>query len=170
MCHILEHITWSKRDVWLSREDARADLGRMPGFRNWDDKVLALFVEKGLRAHPATRYRNPFAFTGVTLACTKAREAVIYRYHEDQPRTYDLLHCWYVSGPSIHHIFSRKDEFNALDAKKMLISGVHGKGPSSMQWIEVGGHMFVQSQPKSTANAVWNALLASAGVSQRSQL
>lgn len=88
-------ISWNRRDTWPSREAARRDLGKLPGYRNWNAEVLDLFVVRdaslplfpavlihsyqkhGLRDHYAAKLPELYCFPDfVTLSCSRMIEAV----------------------------------------------------------------------------------------------
>ena len=76
MMQMMTNMTWSKIDTWPDRAAALKYLAKQPGTRNWHPEVLKLFVEKGLRDHPASVHPRPWKFSGATLACSKGYECV----------------------------------------------------------------------------------------------
>ncbi|KLO12044.1 hypothetical protein SCHPADRAFT_941536 [Schizopora paradoxa] len=172
MSRVLAHITWTKRDCWPGREAAKQDLGKQPGIRNWHPDVLKNFIEKGLRDHPASKIPDPWRFKGgVTLACSRANECATNYAHDHHETAFEHLHALYRDRRQVHHILSGADEFDGAALKEQLIAPEPQtqRGPASVQRIEKGGHMFVQTNPKDTASAIWN-ILAGEHLSQSSEV
>ncbi|KAJ7509012.1 hypothetical protein B0H11DRAFT_1847506 [Mycena galericulata] len=62
-----------RRDIWESREAARAWFTQRLPWKRWDARVLDAFVQYGLRDLPTAAY--PDRGSGVTLSCTREQEA-----------------------------------------------------------------------------------------------
>lgn len=63
-----------RRNVWSSRDEARADLGRSPYFAVWHPEVFGALIEHGLVDLPADSPQS-----GVTLACPRWLEAATFQ-------------------------------------------------------------------------------------------
>jgi hypothetical protein len=50
MSAALAMMTWSKKDTWVNRKAALAELGQSPGMKKWHPRTIELFVvrEEGL--------------------------------------------------------------------------------------------------------------------------
>ncbi|THH00803.1 hypothetical protein EW026_g1783 [Hermanssonia centrifuga] len=73
---------------------------------------------------------------------------------------FDYLQQMYREGKTVHLIHSKVDEFNGVALKQAQTEPepVSKRGPVTVQLVEKGGHMFVQTNPEQTARTVWNAL------------
>ncbi|PSR71770.1 hypothetical protein PHLCEN_2v12374 [Hermanssonia centrifuga] len=112
MQRVLTQLTWNKRDTWPNRKAALKDLSKQPGFRNWHPEVLRLFLEKGLRDHPASKLPDPWCFKGgVSLACSRANEAACNFANDHHVFAFDYLQQMYREGKTVHLIHSKVDEF-----------------------------------------------------------
>lgn len=161
MQRVLTQLTWNKRDTWPSRKAALKDLSTQLGFRNWHPDVLRLFIEKGLKDHSASKFPDPWIFKGgVTLCCSRAYEAASNLANDHHAFAFDHLQYMYRSGQAVYLIHSKKDEFNGelLKRAQAAPDASSKRGPQSVQYIEHGGHMFVQACPQDTAKAIWNAI------------
>ncbi|KAL0061035.1 hypothetical protein AAF712_012156 [Marasmius tenuissimus] len=75
--------TWLRPHAWTSKKAAKKALESSSMVHSmWDPRILDLFVEYGLRAHPDAKYAPPFSFTGVTTASTNVPEAASFRSDE----------------------------------------------------------------------------------------
>ncbi|KAH8826959.1 Alpha/beta hydrolase fold-1 [Flagelloscypha sp. PMI_526] len=151
MQQMLAYFAWTKIDTWPNRKAARKNLGVTPGFKNWDPRVLDVFVAKGLRIHPASSIPFPHTFNGVSLACTRPYEASVHHCNDHHEQAFDTLRQLYRTGKHIHLIMSAEDEFGGATFKEGC-----GKGPRSAQWSHNGGHMFPQIAPMDTAQKILN--------------
>jgi len=66
-----------RRDIWPSSEEAFQALKSRPTCRTWDERILKILVEHGLRPLPTAEY--PDLKEGVTLKCTRKQEAATFR-------------------------------------------------------------------------------------------
>ncbi|KAM0279000.1 hypothetical protein ACHAQH_004868 [Verticillium albo-atrum] len=65
----------SRRDLWPSRDAARAAFVKSPFYRSWDPRVLEAWIANGLRDTPTPLYPEPGS---VTLATTRHQEVFTY--------------------------------------------------------------------------------------------
>ncbi|KAH8818895.1 hypothetical protein DL96DRAFT_1820267 [Flagelloscypha sp. PMI_526] len=160
MQQILACIVWTKVDTWLNRNSARKNLSVTPGYKNWDPRVLDVFVAKGLRKHPASSAPFPCTFNGVSLACTRPYEASIHHSDDHHAQAFDMLRELYRSNNHVHLIMSAVDEFGGAEFKEAWLAPdpLSGKGPKSAQWSRNGGHMFPQINPMDTAQKIFNII------------
>jgi len=140
--------------------------------RSWHPEALRLFIEKGLRDHPASRYTDQWRFKGVTLACTKSAEYASARAGDHHIQAVAVYHKLFREGPALHLILSEQDEFGATVLKEDMCrpEPISQCTPKSVQWMKKGGHMFVQTVPGMTAQAIYDVLitLGRSGVAQPS--
>ncbi|KAI0329983.1 hypothetical protein GY45DRAFT_1324220 [Cubamyces sp. BRFM 1775] len=78
-----------RRDIWPSREEAWQQFKSRPPWKIWDERVLKLYVQHGLRDLPTAEY--PDKTEGVTLTCTKVQEAACYRDKLGRTKAYRYL-------------------------------------------------------------------------------
>lgn len=64
-----------RRDLWPSREAARAAMLQNPYYQRWNPWVFDRWIEHGLRDTPTTLHTQPGA---VTLTTTKSQEVLTY--------------------------------------------------------------------------------------------
>ncbi|KAF6795002.1 toxin biosynthesis [Colletotrichum sojae] len=65
-----------RRDVWPSRDEARAAFLRSPFYQSWDPRVFEAWIDHGLRDVPTPLY--PEKSSKVTLTTTKHQEVFTY--------------------------------------------------------------------------------------------
>ncbi|GJE91212.1 alpha/beta hydrolase [Phanerochaete sordida] len=167
---VLAQLVWIKPDVWRSRKDAARWFASAPGFKKWDKKIQALFIEHGLKKHYASKFPAPYTFQGVTLACNKSYEAACYRANAHHDEAWERLQQMHAHGPPVHMILSENDEFDGAELKNGLLKGKYGGGAASVQYVERTTHMFAQQRPEPTAHAIWNAISGSAGSNPTAKL
>ncbi|KAF7354814.1 Abhydrolase domain-containing protein mpaH [Mycena sanguinolenta] len=80
----------NRRDIWPSRAEAYRLFKARAAYREWDDRVLRIFVEKGLRPLPTLEYPDKNK-EGVTLKCTRKQETATYRDNLASPAVYTLM-------------------------------------------------------------------------------
>ncbi|KZV95828.1 hypothetical protein EXIGLDRAFT_747982 [Exidia glandulosa HHB12029] len=162
VARVLTMVVWSKPDTWMSREVALKMFRSMPGYRSWDPRALELFVEHGLKEHPASRFEDPYSFMGVTLACSKANEMAAYRdrrhHHFAWETLLDLIEGRQPDLPAVHFIYAKKDELGMKGYKEDIANRVKNAKRGSVQWINPGGHMFPMQFPEKTAEAIATSL------------
>jgi len=66
-----------RRDLWPSREVARAAFGKSKFYQTWDPRVLQLWIKHGLRALPTKIYPTTNS-QEVTLTTTKHQEVLTF--------------------------------------------------------------------------------------------
>ncbi|KAG8944952.1 hypothetical protein FRC04_001304 [Tulasnella sp. 424] len=147
-----------RRDTWSSRDDAFNDLRKDPAYGLWSDKSLEVFVQHGLKDHPAANY-DPLPWKGVSTKCTRTQEVATYRGMRDIARLVpDLLpvisrkvpvHCiWAAINPRIYKAIQ-----NAVETQCDVQF-------ASVQKVPKAGHLVIQHNPEAAAQAVLNALKA----------
>jgi len=149
-----------RRDIWPSREEALKFFLLRTSFKVWDERVLKLLVEHGLRDLPTAEY--PDEKQGVTLKCHKLQEAACYRDTVGRTRAYALLPHLCSILP-IHFIYGGTDDYlPAWVKKEVLHSACRGKY-ASIARVAGAGHLVPQMQPQGLAEAIWVVLTQDLG-------
>ncbi|KAG7095594.1 hypothetical protein E1B28_006324 [Marasmius oreades] len=132
--------TWLRPDVWTSRKSARKALESSMVHSMWDPRVLDLFVEYGLRTHPAAKYDPPFSFNGVTTASTKALEAASFRSDE---LVVDSLQAYTETTRerAVHIIWGTINDVKSPETRDLLSDESSGRSPASVRFVEDAGHL-----------------------------
>ncbi|KIP03336.1 hypothetical protein PHLGIDRAFT_77771 [Phlebiopsis gigantea 11061_1 CR5-6] len=148
-----------RRDVWADRAQAAASLAQR---RKWDARVLALFVEHGLRTHPhGARAIAPYA--GVTLACTREQEAVrrtsrtMYRDAEGAFKPIAQLDAVCRQMP-VHIVFGDRSDVIPRQVQDKIIDPLV-RTFASIEWIPDVGHLVPQEAPDAVASFIYKALV-----------
>jgi len=138
-----------ERDMWPSREDARAWMSRRSPWKDWKSQVLDHFIEFALRDLPIATYPN--TRSGVTLCCTRQQEAI-----SDQDAFDSIDRLTELCGMlPVHCIFGAKHDLVAAETQQALISG---RRMASVTRIPGAGHLVVQEQPFKLAERVFAIL------------
>ncbi|KAJ3929465.1 MAG: Alpha/beta hydrolase fold-1 [Lentinula lateritia] len=151
----------SRRDVWPSAEEAYKMFKTRRTWRSWDDRVLKIFVDTGLRPLPTLNYPNTQHGTGtpVTLKCTREQETATYRETHGWDRIYRNLPS-YASRVRIHIYYGKIHDFIAKECKENVINTAAG-GPqnfASTGFIDGAGHTAPQQKPRGVAEKIFEAI------------
>ncbi|KAJ3930534.1 MAG: Alpha/beta hydrolase fold-1 [Lentinula lateritia] len=147
----------SRRDIWPSAEEAYKMLKTRRTWQSWDDRVLKLFVETGLRPLPTLNY--PDVKDGVTLKCTRDQETATYRDTHGWVTMYRGLPS-YASRVRIHIYYGKIHDYIAGEFKEDVINNAAG-GPqnfASIGYIDGVGHTAPQQNPRGVAEKIFEAL------------
>ncbi|KAJ3869036.1 Alpha/beta hydrolase fold-1 [Lentinula novae-zelandiae] len=153
----------SRRDVWPSAEEAYKMFKTRRTWRSWDDRVLKIFVDTGLRPLPTLNYPNTQHGTGtpVTLKCTREQETATYRETHGWDKIYRNLPS-YASRVRIHIYYGKIHDFIAKECKENVIHTAAG-GPqnfASIGFIDGAGHTAPQQKPRGVAEKIFEAIEA----------
>ncbi|KAK7045725.1 hypothetical protein VNI00_007558 [Paramarasmius palmivorus] len=94
-----------RKDVWSSRESARAWFATRAPWKIWDPKVLDLHLEYGLRELPTRTYPDK---EGVTLTLTRDQEYAGFLYPDEAIESMHWLARLGTKIP-IHCIFAGRE-------------------------------------------------------------
>ena len=98
-------VTLRRRDTWASREDAFNYMKNRAPWSTWDESVLRLYTEHGMR----TTGTNG----AVTLKCSKEMESAIYSDIEGLQESAEIFEELCTAIP-IHVIWGGKHDFTSL--------------------------------------------------------
>ncbi|GLB40015.1 putative alpha/beta hydrolase family protein [Lyophyllum shimeji] len=155
--NMLERGSVNRRDIWASREDAYKSLKSRPAWKVWDERVLKIFVNDGMRPLPTADY--PDKTDGVTLKCTRKQETACYRDPHGMERGYHLL------GPiarrvPVHMIYGAINDYLPQQVKDDIVQNAAGglENLASFARVERAGHLVIQINPKGLAQKIYDAL------------
>ncbi|KAI9056283.1 alpha/beta-hydrolase [Trametes sanguinea] len=145
-----------RRDVWPSRAEAWAQFTSRPAWRAWDERVLRLYAQHGLRELPTAEH--PDKAEGVTLTCTKVQEAACFRDKLGRTKAYRYLPHMCRTMP-VHFVWGefRDSILTAQVIDAVMSEGTEGKHASAHR-VRGAGHLIPQMQPEGLARALWDAL------------
>ncbi|KAK1218844.1 hypothetical protein PQX77_018460 [Marasmius sp. AFHP31] len=149
--------TWLRPDAWTSKKAAKKALESSMVHSMWDPRILDLFVEYGLRTHPAAKYAPPFSFNGVTTASTKALEAASFRSDE---LVVDALQAYSEATKEkpVHVIWGTINDVKSPETRDLLSDTSAGRQPVSVRFVEDAGHLVVQQKPEEVASNILDIL------------
>ncbi|KAJ3761025.1 Alpha/beta hydrolase fold-1 [Lentinula raphanica] len=151
----------SRRDIWSSKEDAYNMLKSRKTWQVWDDRVLRIFVETGLRPLPTLDYPN--IKEGVTLKCTRRQETAAYRDTHGWVTIYRGFRT-YASRVRIHLYYGRIHDYIPGDVKEDVMKNASGgtQNLASFGYIDGAGHTAPQHSPHGVAEKIFLALMTDA--------
>ncbi|KAG9313726.1 Alpha/beta hydrolase family-domain-containing protein [Chiua virens] len=147
-----------RRDTWDSTDEAHLTMKSRPTWRSWDDRVLRLYVEHGLRPLPTCAY--PDRTRGVTLKCTTAQEAACFRDNRSFTVAYDHLPRIMKKIPT-HITYGEMADFLPAAWKQDVLYNVSGSiaNFASATVVPGAGHLMVQTHPEIIADVIGKSLL-----------
>ncbi|KAF8878112.1 Alpha/beta hydrolase fold-1 [Infundibulicybe gibba] len=144
----------NRRDIWSSREEAYRQLKGRPAWKVWDDRVLQIFVNDGMRNLPTADY--PDKTEGVTLKCSRKQETACYRDPLGIARTYLSLGEIATRIP-IHLVYGAID-YGPKGVKEDVINVASQGNLASVSRVGGAGHLIVQMNPKGLAERIHSIL------------
>ncbi|KAF5372547.1 hypothetical protein D9758_005199 [Tetrapyrgos nigripes] len=150
-----------RRDTWASKEEAYKSFKSRKAWAGWDDRVLRIYVECGLRELPTGEYPDKEQ-KGVTLKCTRRQETASYRDTHGFSIIYRdfATYCKRVpihsdtNDPSPTHPNSPSQV--KQDVNDNAVGGVHNF--ASFSRVEGAGHLAPQTHPRGVAERIYEAL------------
>ncbi|KAF9009253.1 alpha/beta-hydrolase [Hymenopellis radicata] len=138
-----------RRDQWQSKADAYAYMKKRTPWKTWDDRVLKLHVEHGLRAMPGF----------VTLKCTKEQEASAWgRATLEEICDVAARVSEVVSVVPTHVMFGEMMDVIPLSVQNWLATE-HGTKFASIKRILGVGHFIPQEDPDIVASCIFENLV-----------
>ncbi|EPS99563.1 hypothetical protein FOMPIDRAFT_1030883 [Fomitopsis schrenkii] len=138
----------ASRDTWPSRANAYTWLQSRPPYSTWDERVLRLHCEYGLRPVSAD---NPQG--AVTTKCTKAEEVkslddveVTFEATEQLEHVCDTI--------PIHVIFGAVVDFVPDYGQDDVVDGSRGRRMASVTRIPGAGHLVIEQKPDAVAEGI----------------
>ncbi|TBU57225.1 Alpha/beta hydrolase family-domain-containing protein [Dichomitus squalens] len=145
----------TRKDIWSSRDEARAWFGTRSPWRRWDQRVFDLFVRHGLHDLPTAAY--PERHEGVTLACTRAQDSAAYTRFEECYRALDRLTELCASLP-VHAVLGDTLDMVPAAVHEVCVSEKDGRRMKSIRTVSGAGHLAVQDNPRGVALEIWRIL------------
>ncbi|CAK5279056.1 unnamed protein product [Mycena citricolor] len=147
-----------RRDIWASKEDAYKMFKSRPSWQKWDDRVLKLYAEYGLRSLPTLEY--PDKHSGVTLTCSKRQEAAVYRDVMGSSIVYRTMKS-IVKDIPVHVIWGAADDYIPRSDKDELIQSAMGgeRNLASLNRVPGAGHLIAQTHPRECAQLLVDVVL-----------
>ncbi|KAF7354807.1 Abhydrolase domain-containing protein mpaH [Mycena sanguinolenta] len=158
MREILTKGSANRRDIWPSRAEAYRLFTARAAYREWDDRVLRIFVEKGLRPLPTLEYPDKDK-EGVTLKCTRKQETATYRDNLASPAVYTLMR-FIVQRFQTHFIDGTVDNYLSRAVKDDFLENAVGgmQNLASFSHVSGAGHLVAQTHPTGLAKALLDVL------------
>ncbi|RDB28270.1 Abhydrolase domain-containing protein mpaH [Hypsizygus marmoreus] len=152
----------NRRDIWPTREDAYKLLKSRPAWKAWDDRVLRIFVNEGMRPLPTVDY--PDKTDGVTLKCSRIQETACYRDPLGPSRPYIMLKHVAKRLP-VHMIYGAIDDYIPREVKEDVVKNAAGgeENLASLSRVENAGHLVIQMNPTGLAQRIHEALFLTFG-------
>ncbi|KAF8346356.1 Alpha/beta hydrolase fold-1 [Amanita rubescens] len=129
-----------RRDIWASKQEAYTIMKSRETWKKWDDRVLKIYTNYGLRSLPTAAY--PDLTEGVTLTCTRAQETACYRDALGSSRAYILLRHIVRKVP-IHIIYGALNDRVPYAAQDDVVRVATGGARflASLSRVEDAGHL-----------------------------
>jgi len=145
----------TRKDVWPSREEAHQWFAKRYPWKQWDPRILKLYIENALRDLPTGTY--PDQQTGVTLACPRSQEILGYLDFEGAIRSLELLSVYCPIIP-VHCIIGNRPDLVADETREGIWDANEGRRMASIMTVEGAGHLVAQENPEGVAYAMWTIL------------
>ncbi|KAI0730568.1 alpha/beta-hydrolase [Earliella scabrosa] len=152
---ILIEMARNRKDIWPSRDAARAWMAKRLPWSTWTPRCLDLFVEHALRDLPTAIY--PDHTHGVTLCCTRDQEVGGYSYNEDGFDSLDRLKDVCPAIP-VHCVFGEREDVIPEFVKSGFVDESQGRKMASITTVANAGHLVVEEGPQNLALAIWGSI------------
>ncbi|KAF7358660.1 AB hydrolase-1 domain-containing protein [Mycena sanguinolenta] len=154
--NLLSAASTSRHDIWQSRAEAYRMLKARRLWRSWDDRVLRIFVEKGMRPLPTLEYPDK---EGITLKCTRKQETATYQ-SGPAGLTLDSLVNSTVQRFPTHFIVGCVNDHLPRAVKNVSFANSEEdvQNLASFTRIPDAGHLMVQTHPTALAKALLDVL------------
>ncbi|KAI0363610.1 alpha/beta-hydrolase [Pilatotrama ljubarskyi] len=146
-----------RRDLWNTREEAKAYFEERFPWMNWDPRVRDLFVRHGLKEKVVSE-PNEKSTTKITLACSKDHERCAYSQDEVYYVVVDRIQSLDRSVP-VHYILGERADL-IPEYIPQSVMGV--RPPASVQKVPDAGHFVVQENPEGLGKAIAQVLIGRA--------
>ncbi|KAF9269513.1 hypothetical protein L218DRAFT_890089 [Marasmius fiardii PR-910] len=154
--NVLARGSSNRRDIWPSKEEFYESLKSRGSWRFWDDRVLRIYTEHGLRSLPTKEY--PDKTEGVTLKCTRRQETACY-VDSGHTLVYRNFKAFTKRFP-IHLVYGAVHEHLSKEIKDDVVENAIGgvQNLASYALIPNAGHLAPQTNPTGVAQAIYDAL------------
>jgi len=148
----LVKMAYERKDVWPSRKDALTSFKRV----GWHPKVVELFVKYGIRDHPTSTYEIA-PYKGVTLACTRDQEAIMYRDEHGATRPVVNLRKACSEVP-VHVVWGENGDYVPKEVQETLNDPIGGCAFASVTRMAKCRHLIPQHNPEELALVLFRIL------------
>ncbi|THU77938.1 hypothetical protein K435DRAFT_786453 [Dendrothele bispora CBS 962.96] len=157
----------TRRDTWSSKEEAYRLMKSRKAWKVWDDRVLRIYVDSGLKELRSLSSESSSTSTGaevgkergVTLKCTRKQETASYNDGLSHSLIYRDFKR-YTKRVPIHLIYGEINDYVPWFVKEDIINnaagGVHNF--ASFSRVPGAGHLALQINPKGVAQRIYEAL------------
>ncbi|RPD52971.1 alpha/beta-hydrolase [Lentinus tigrinus ALCF2SS1-7] len=148
-----------RREVWSSREEARAYLASRGAWKVWDARAVDLYIRYGLTEHaPAAAGEGK----SVTLSFPKRDESAAYADLGEGQEA--LVHLRTLCGAiPVHVILGEQQPAPVKEVQVMTCDRTQGRAMASITVIPKTGHMAPQQSPELVGEAIWGILSERSG-------
>ncbi|KAH7903440.1 hypothetical protein BJ138DRAFT_1168140 [Hygrophoropsis aurantiaca] len=154
---LIQEAAMNRRDIWPSIEDAYRVMKGRPSWKNWDERILRIYVTHGLRPLPILEYPN--SLDGVTLKCVKQQESATFSDYKSRVLAYNLLPHLAKCIP-IHFVYGAIDDYASAEAKYDVLHNGSGGIENLARVVRIpgAGHLVLQTHPTAVADVIWEGL------------
>ncbi|KAI0061135.1 hypothetical protein BV25DRAFT_1917103 [Artomyces pyxidatus] len=125
-----------RRVVWPSRDVARKAL--LKAFKNWDPRVVDVYVKHGLRELPTSEF--PDKTEGVTVKCPRAVEIEAYSDHDERLKGPLHLASFCAAIPT-HVIFGALEDHVPARNRHFIANEVADGKFKTISVVDAAGHL-----------------------------
>ncbi|KAH9852150.1 Alpha/beta hydrolase fold-1 [Lenzites betulinus] len=147
-------IARTRKDIWASREKARAWFAKRLPWNRWDPRVFDLHIQHALCELPTMTYPGE---EGVTLCVTRAQEVGGYSHYDDCFDALEIMKTLCSRMP-VHTVFGEIIDLVPAITQEANVDESEGRRMKSIVRVAGAGHMVVQEDPRGTALAIWGIL------------
>lgn len=152
---LLQKITGTRHDEWSTKKEAFEYFSERAPWNAWDDRVLNIYVDQGLRVEPLEDPQR----SRVVLKCNKVHEGASYRDGEYETRYNATDQIAKVcNNVPIHVIYGEINDFVPRYLQASPVDRLKGRKVASIVRIPHAGHMIPQQRPDELAQAISNLL------------
>ncbi|OJA20172.1 hypothetical protein AZE42_08162 [Rhizopogon vesiculosus] len=151
---MLTKIISAQRSQWDSRVAAYEWFAKRFPWKAWDDRVLRIFINQGLRPVDASSATGP-----VTTKCQKKHEAANYTDFEPVFQATEQIEKICQDVP-IHFIFAEKNDLVPRYSQDSIVDPSKGRHAASITRVPGAVHMVVQQKPDALAESLFKCVFS----------
>ncbi|KAH7912511.1 Alpha/beta hydrolase fold-1 [Hygrophoropsis aurantiaca] len=155
--NFLQKGAMNRRDIWPNIEEAYQIMKGRPSWKSWDERILRMYVNHGLRPLPTLEYPN--SLDGVTLKCAKQQESATFGDYKSRVLAYNLLPHLAKCIP-IHFVYGAIDDYTSAETKNDVLHNASGGIENLARVVRISGagHLVLQTHPTAVAGVIWEGL------------